>query len=247
MSRFKHGWRPDKIDPRDHLYRKIAPPRTAPLPDSVDLRPKCSPVENQGSLGSCTAHALAGAVEFLEIKSGLYPTPASRLFIYFNERDMEGDVSEDGGAEIRDGVKSLNQIGVCPEPDWPYDAEKFAEKPPAPCYTTAEAHRIASYHRLLSLDDMLGCLADGYPFVFGFTVFSGFESEETAKTGIVNMPALGEENLGGHAVLCVGYDKPSQRFIVRNSWTDSWGQAGYFTIPMEYIETLADDFWVILK
>lgn len=242
---FKHGWRPDRIDSRDLLYRKIAPPRTTALPDFVDLRGKCSPVESQGELGSCTAHALAGAVEFLEIQAGLPITPVSRLFIYYNERSIEGDINEDNGAQLRDGIKSLVSAGVCPETDWPYDISKFTNTPSTQAYEDAKAHVITSYHRLLSLDDMLGCLAEGFPFIFGMTVFQSFESDMVAQDGVVPMPLHREKQLGGHAVLAVGFNKVAQRFIVKNSWGKSWGQGGFFTIPFEYLESYADDFWTV--
>ncbi len=247
MSRFKPGWKIDKFDPRDSLYRKICKPRLEPLPDSVDLRDKCGPVKDQGQLGSCTAHALAGAVEFLDRMPDGVSTDVSRLFIYFSERWIEGDVSEDGGAELRDGVKVLNQCGVCDESLWPYDVTRFKERPTTECFQSAKKHMIQSYHRLLNLDEMLGCLADGFPFVFGFQVYSGFESEEVARTGVVQMPQAGEQNLGGHAVLCIGYERSTRRFLVRNSWSAAWGQAGNFTLPWEYVETLADDAWVLMR
>lgn len=246
MKRFIHGWKADKIDQRDKLYRRISKPR-AYLPDYVNLRDKMPPVVDQGALGSCTANALAAAMGFLEIAQMRPFEPLSRLFIYFNEREMEGDVYNDGGAELRDGIKSLNQLGVCDEKEWPYAIDTFTKRPAGPCYVDALENRISSYHRLLSIKEMINCLADGYPFVFGFTVFSGFESEEVAKTGIAGMPQPNEENMGGHAVCCVGYDIPNKRFLIRNSWGEGWGDKGYFSLPFEYMEALADDFWVILK
>jgi len=113
-----YGWLPDLPDHRDLMYAAIAP-RLPRLPAKVDLRPKCSAVENQGKLGSCTANALAGAVEFLEVKDGANFVDLSRLFIYYNERVIEGTVTEDSGAFLRDGIKSLAKQDVCPEPDWP--------------------------------------------------------------------------------------------------------------------------------
>lgn len=245
MTKRKYSWIPDKIDPRDHLFRKVVKPRLEPLPPVVDLRGGCSPVEDQGDLGSCTANALAGALEFLEIKAGKQFVDLSRLFIYFNERNFEGTPDEDSGAMIRDGVKVLHKLGVCREDIWPYDITRFTEKPDGSCYDEAIQRAIHSYDRILTLDEMKGCLADGYPFVFGFTVFSSFESLEVAQSGIVPMPADGEQEMGGHAVLCVGYDESKQMFLVRNSWGSTWGQAGYFWMPYEYLETMADDFWRI--
>ena len=241
-----YGWTPDRPDQRDKLYAAIAAP-PARLPSSVDLRPQCSPVENQLALGSCTANALVGSLEFLEGKAGRPVTDLSRLFIYYNERSIEGTVNEDSGAMIRDGVKSLVKQGVCAEDSWPYDIAKFAVPPPAACYRAALDHQVTSYHRILTLQEMRQCLAEGFPFVFGFTVYESFESATVARTGVVNMPKAGEKVLGGHAVVAVGYNDAAKRFLIRNSWGADWGQQGYFTMPYAYLDNrnLADDFWTL--
>jgi len=238
-----YGWIPDRPDHRDFLYSAIAP--KIKLPTRVDLRSRCSPIENQGHLGSCTANALAGHVQFLEIVSGQVYKDVSRLFIYYNERAAEGTVAFDSGAMIRDGIKVLAKFGVCPESSWPYDITRFTNKPTAACYKEGLKRRISSYHSLQTLDELFNCLAEGFPFVFGFTVYESFESLKVAQTGIAPMPKKSEKTLGGHAVMAVGYDQKLKRFIVRNSWGDGWGQAGYFTLPYAYIETLASDFWTI--
>lgn len=238
-----YGWIPDRPDHRDFLYSAIAP--KVKLPQKIDLRNTCSSIENQGKLGSCTANALAGHLQFLEIKSGQVYQDLSRLFIYYNERAVEGTVNFDSGAMIRDGIKVLAKYGVCPESSWPYDISKFTQKPAARCYKEGLKHQIVSYHRLQSLNEMLNCLAEGFPFVFGFTVYESFESLKVAQTGIVPMPKKSERTLGGHAVMAAGYDQKEKRFIVRNSWGPEWGQEGYFTIPYAYLETLADDFWTV--
>jgi len=238
-----YGWVPDRPDHRDYLYSAIAPKVKLPL--KVDLRSEDSPVENQGHLGSCTANALAGNLQFLEKVSGQIYKDVSRLFIYYNERAIEGTIGFDSGAMIRDGIKVLAKYGVCPELSWPYDISKFTRKPAAVCYKEGLKHRIVSYHRLQSLSEMLNCLAEGFPFVFGFTVYESFESLKVAQTGIVPMPRKSERTLGGHAVMAAGYDQSKKRFIVRNSWGPQWGQMGYFTMPYAYFETLASDFWTI--
>jgi C1A family cysteine protease len=244
--RHSYGWVPDIPDQRDFLFRELKPAPTA-LPSSIDLRKNCSSVENQGSLGSCTANALAGALEYLEIKDHKPFVDLSRLFIYYNERKIEGTVATDSGAMLRDGVKALRSLGVCTEKLWPYTIGKFAVKPTAACYTDGLKRKVTSYHRILTLNEMLTCLAEGFPFVFGFTVYESLESAEVAQTGVVPMPKEGERVLGGHAVLAVGYDDSAKRFLVRNSWGTSWGQGGYFTMPFEYLENrnLSDDFWTI--
>jgi C1A family cysteine protease len=243
-----YGWLPDLPDHRDLVYAQIARP-LAVLPPSVDLRPTCAPVEDQGQLGSCTANALVGALEFLEIKDGMKLVDLSRLFIYYDERVIEHTVKSDSGAQIRDGIKTLAKQGVCPEKEWPYNIARFTVKPSAKCYKDALRHQITSYNRILTLDEMRNCLAAGYPFVFGFTVYESFESQQVAQTGIVNMPQPGEKVLGGHAVVGVGYNDAESRFIVRNSWGTTWGQKGYFTIPYDYLNdrNLSDDFWTIRR
>lgn len=238
-----YGWIPDRPDHRDYLYSAIAP--KVKLPSKVDLRSEDSAVENQGHLGSCTANALAGHLQFLEKVTRQPYKDVSRLFIYYNERAVEGTISFDSGAMLRDGIKVLAKYGVCPEASWPYDISEFTRKPTAVCYRQGLKHRITSYHRLQTLDEMLNCLAEGFPFVFGFTVYESFESLKVAQTGIVPMPKKSERAVGGHAVMAAGYDRPKKRFLVRNSWGPQWGQAGYFTIGFAYLETLASDFWTI--
>ena len=246
VSRF--GWVPDLPDRRDLMY--AAPPHVAvALPPKVDLRPKCPKVYDQGQLGSCTGNAIAAAHEFDQMKQN--PTGAfqpSRLFIYYNERQMEGTVDSDSGAQIRDGIKSVGQQGVCPESEWPYDISQFRTKPSASAFQDAAKYKAILYQRVArSLAQMKGCLASGFPWVFGFTVYESFESPEVARTGMVPMPGTGENTVGGHAVMAVGYDDLQDRFIVRNSWGTGWGLKGYFLMPYAYLldENLSDDFWTI--
>lgn len=248
MPKHFYGWVPDLPDHRDFLF--AAPVENlAALPASADLRPQCpKEVYDQGQLGSCTANAIAGALEFDQIKQGLRSFTPSRLFIYYNERVIEHTVNTDSGAQIRDGIKSVGSIGAPPETDWPYDVSKFSEEPPQPAYKDAPLGKALQYQRVPQvLNQMKGCLASGYPFVYGFTVYESFESDQVAQTGVVPMPATAEKVLGGHAVVAVGYDDASQRFLSRNSWGTGWGMAGYFTIPYAYLTdgNLSDDFWTI--
>jgi len=243
----RYGWIPDVPDHRDLLYAAMV--SVAKLPHKVDLRPRCPPVYDQGSLGSCTANAIGGAIQFERLKQKLIPDfVPSRLFIYYNERVMENSIASDSGAQIRDGIKSIATQGDCPEVEWPYDIEKFTLKPTKQCYKDAIQYTAVQYQRLPQmLNQMKGCIASGYPFVFGFSVYSGFEKEAVAETGELNMPTSKETLLGGHAVLAVGYDDSTQRFIVRNSWGENWGVKGYFTMPYAYLNdsNLSDDLWTI--
>jgi C1A family cysteine protease len=243
-----YGWIPDLPDQRDHMY--AAPlEKVGVLPTRVDLRSRCPAVFDQGNLGSCTANAIAAALEFDQMKQSEADvfTP-SRLFIYYSERVMEHSVGEDSGAMIRDGIKSVAKLGAPHEALWPYVISKFAMKPAAAAYKDATKHQALLYQRLIQdANQCRGCLADGYPFIFGFSVYESFESAAVARTGRVPMPEPGEKQLGGHAVLCVGYDDPAGMFIVRNSWGSSWGMKGYFTMPMDYLldSRLAEDLWTV--
>ena len=251
VARF--GWIPDLPDNRDHLY--AAPPAVlVALPPSVDLTSKCPPVYDQGQIGSCTANAIGAGVEFDRLKQKLPDLVPSRLFIYYNERAMEGTVGSDSGAMIRDGIKSVGQLGDCPEKMWPYDGSPFppnpklTQKPTQTCYDQALKYKAIQYQRLAQiLNQLKGCLASGFPFVFGFTVYDSFEGPTVATTGHAPMPSPGEGVLGGHAVLAVGYDDANQWFIIRNSWGTGWGMKGYFTLPYAYLTDhhLSSDFWTI--
>jgi C1A family cysteine protease len=243
-----YGWVPDLPDQRDYQY--AAPIEViGALPAQVDLTSACPPVYDQGQLGSCTANAIGGAIEFDQIKQNLAPIfVPSRLFIYYNERAMEGTVNSDSGAQIRDGMKSVGTLGVCPEDTWPYNIANFEVKPTDACYQDALQHKAILYQRVTrNLAQMKGCLASGYPFIFGFTVYASFESAQVAQTGHAPMPHHGEQVLGGHAVLAVGYDDANQWFIARNSWGTGWGMQGYFTLPYAYLldPNLSSDFWMV--
>lgn len=259
-----NGWHPDIPDFRDFkysLHKLKVSPIIQPLPTKVDLRPFCSPVLSQGNLGSCTSWSLAGNLEFLELKeirektSGAVEfdaitfTPYSRLFIYYGERVLENSIDSDSGAQIRDGIKVLAQFGDCSEASWPYVESHVYEVPFQPAYMEALAHKISSYMRLESLDDIRHCLNDGYPVSFGFSVFESFESEQVARTGIVPIPSYSESMVGGHAVLAVGYDDENKWLIVKNSWGPDWGDKGYFYLPYEFITNrdLSDDYWTIRR
>ncbi len=244
----RYGWAPDLPDIRDLGYS--APENVlASLPPSVDLRAQCPPVYDQGQLGSCTANATAGAVQFERQRQKLAPDYVpSRLFIYYNERAIQGTTGYDSGATLRDGIKTMSHQGACPEPEWPYHIAAFREPPPERTYQAASQDLAIRYSRLRQhLPQMKGCLADGYPFIFGLSVYASFESDAVAQTGEVPMPQSGESLLGGHAMMAVGYRDDQQRFIIRNSWGASWGMQGYCTMPYAYLTNrgLTSDFWTI--
>lgn len=244
----KYGWKPDVPDQRDFKYRVSKPIR---LPPSVDLRPGMPPVYDQGSLGSCSSNAIAAAIEFDLKRQKATDFVPSRLFIYYNERVMENDVGQDNGAQIRDGVKSVAKQGVTSEVIWPYSDKNpglFTTKPSIAAYTDAMNHQVTTYMRVPQiLSSIKTCLAEGFPIVFGFTVYESFESDAVAKTGIMPMPKSNEKSLGGHAVLACAYDDSKQAFLIRNSWGPDWGEKGYFWMPFRILinPNMADDLWTL--
>lgn len=248
----RYGWQPDLPDHRDFRYavqqmQLEVPPK---LPEKLDLKGAwlAAPYD-QGNLGSCTANAISGALAYEHLKENLGFLMPSRLFIYYGERVLEGSIQSDAGAQIRDGIKVVAAQGAPPEELWPYDISKFTRKPSARAYQAALEHKAVVYFRVdhTKLGEMLGCLASGFPFVLGFTVYDGFESAKVVNTGVLDMPKPDERVLGGHAVLAVGYNQKTKRFLIRNSYGSEWGLKGYFTMPFDYLldGDLADDFWTI--
>ena len=238
-----YTWVPDASNARDE-YRQYKSKMLSPnLKKVVDNVHHCGPVLAQGQLGSCTANALAGAyayrynIEYNLDASSTDEFLPSRLFIYYNERNAEGTPKTDSGAEIRDGIASIEKNGVCPESMWPYDIEKFTDKPPTTCYDEAAAcHKSVQQHRVVkNLESLKGCLETGRVFVFGFVVFESFKDQSKWNGSIMPTPQEGEKVLGGHAVLCVGYDDFKQCFKVRNSWGSDWGEDGNFYMPYDFM------------
>jgi C1A family cysteine protease len=242
-ARRKYACKRDRLDIRDYHFKALKL-RTGPIPAAIDLRSQMSPVVDQGQLGSCTANAIvSGLYEYVWLGAGNVLQRFSRLFLYYFERLAEGTVKEDSGAEIRDGMKVLAGQGVCPESIWPYIIQKFTKKPGKEAINAAANYRILQYQRVNNLDELKAALVDGQPVVFGFNVYQSFEADEVAKTGMVPMPADGEQLLGGHAVLAVGYDDEKGYVMVRNSWGEDWGDQGYFYMPYEVFNKLVMDMW----
>jgi C1A family cysteine protease len=242
----KYGWHPSTKPSPHPRYAMPAFHAAGQLPSSVDLAPECPAVYDQGDLGSCTANALAGLFQFLLIKLGLPSFVPSRLMIYWGERAIEGTKDQDSGANGDDGVTFLQTKGVCPESTWPYDTTKFTEMPPTIAWAEAYSHKLAEPVTIDNtiINEIKSCLATGYPIAFGFTAYSELESEKVATTGQLPMPTHGEQPIGGHEVLLVGYDDATQNFKVRNSWGPGWGLSGYFLMPYAYATNskLASDF-----
>ena len=165
--------------------------------------------------------------------------------VFYNERFSEGTVDQDAGADIRDGIQSVVQLGVCSEDLWAYDISKFATQPDHEAYNTALKDVVTEYLALNNVDDIKNCLASGYPVVFGATLYNSFESSYVAETGLVPMPASNDEIIGGHCMVIIGFDDENNWFIVRNSWGTGWGKGGYCFIPYAYINEFASDMWTI--
>lgn len=243
VPRPKYHWVRDKIDRRDYKYNVT----NKTQPDMVDLRNYCTAIEDQGNLGSCTGNAIAGAIELLNRRNNKQ-NDISRLFIYYYERLIEGTVNYDAGAYIRDGIKSCYTYGAPLEGYWPYDVNKFRTKPNNLAINDALKRKVTLYERVANHNSCLDAIANGYPVIIGFDVYSSFETLAVARTGMMPFPDIRKERyLGGHAVLLVGYNKKDQTYIVRNSWGPYWGDSGYFYMPFKVIQTatMSTDFWII--
>ena len=243
----KYHWRPDPEDARDHLFQATL--GASALPAKVDLRQYASPIEDQGRLGSCTGNAIAGAIELIA-RMNKKTIDVSRLFIYYQERLLEGTISYDSGAYIRDGIKACYTYGAPLETLWPYNISKFAVRPAAQAYTDALRRKVTGYAKCLNFTGVKTAIASKTPVIIGFYVYSSFDTAAVARTGIMPYPDVNREQLlGGHAVCIVGYDDNlyGGSFIVRNSWGTGWGDKGYFYMPYRVIQNpnMSADFWTI--
>jgi len=270
------GWLRDLPDFRDYTDEHetiqpqlesigIADPKAVTVPAAIDLRAWCSPVENQGSLGSCTANAAVGLVEYMERRAYGRYIDASRLFLYKATRDLL-HWTGDTGAYLRSTMGALALFGVPPEEYWPYQIAAFDQEPSAFCYSFAQNYQAISYYRLdppgitpaALLTRIKANLVAGLPSIYGFTVYSSIVQAGTS--GHIPYPGPGEKVLGGHAMVVIGYDDNLQitntntgttskgALLVRNSWGTGWGDHGYGALPYDYVmNRLAVDFWSMIK
>jgi C1A family cysteine protease len=202
-------------------------------------------------MASCTANAISAAILFNQAKQ---PNPKaenewvwpSRLFIYYNERVIEGTTESDAGAQIRDGIKVVAGMGVCKEGDWAYSINNLKRQPDPECYVQAKRELVTSYCRVMpNLTALKACLVAGTPFVFGISIYESFESDQAKQTGLIATPSQSDPLIGGHAMLCKGYDDELQCFLVQNSWGPEWGIKGFCWIPYDYMLSSAMDVWAI--
>ena len=258
----RYGWKPSPPDKRD-LKLKLVHPHTLDVtfPPSLDLRPGFPfPPFDQKNLGSCTANSTVGAITFDQQKQALPPVMMSRLFLYWWSRYTEGGLDQtqvDSGAMLRDVFKAYNTYGICSEDEWGYsdDPTQLALRPPDLVVTDAALHKPLRY---MAVDQdevsMKQALVSGYVIVVGFTVYPSFEGGDVASTGLAPLPGtddLAQGPIGGHAVVCCGYDNAQYDntggWLMRNSWGPGWGLGGYFWLPNRYLldPDLSDDFWVL--
>jgi C1A family cysteine protease len=283
---FGLGWLPDYPDFRDHttehgpapegeqkdtptlLHEVGADKAAAPaaLDTSVTLRQYFSPIEDQGALGSCTANAGAGILEYFEMRAFGNHIDASRLFLYKATRNLMG-VTGDTGAFLRTTMQAMVSFGLPPEQYWPYDIQSFDVEPTAFCYSFAQDYRTLRYYRLdppgTDPEDLLARiktdLAAGLPAMFGFVVYSSY-SQANRNGGAFPYPAPGEHKMGGHAIVAAGFDdekviknepngpETTGALLIRNSWGADWGDGGYGWLPYDYVtHQLATDWWGLIK
>jgi len=232
--------KPSLPDVRDYIYQSD---NSAVLREFVDLREWDTIVESQGTLGSCSSNALPNAYE-MKVRQNYpeYFIHLSRLFIYYNTRAEYESISEDNGIYLRDGLKSLSKFGVCSEDLWPYDVEKFDDKPTDECYEDAKKRKVLKYQKLISTYYITEVLNNNKPVVFGMEIYDSFmDLNESIST--VYLPSRKEKSLGGHAMCMVGYDLGKRLFLAKNSFGTSWGDNGYCWIPFDYIRQEGYDIW----
>lgn len=272
------GWLPPLPDLKDYteavadipeMTEKLGiSPKAAPsLPASVDWRDYGSPVENQKNLGSCTAHAAVGVVEYFQRRAYVRHIEGSRLFVYKATRNLMG-VTGDTGAWLRNTMGALVFCGVAPERYWSYVVADFDKEPTPFVYAVAENYEALRYFchdplgQNVPRDQVLArvkaFLAAGIPSMFGFFGFGSFGKSDVK--GGIPYPCPGERARWGHAIVAVGYDdnkeitntqcnkKTKGAMLIRNSWGTGWGDNGYGWLPYDYVLSgFALDFWSLLS
>lgn len=252
-TRHLSGWRRDIGDfNRDASLATIS--SLSMLAPSTDLRALNPHVENQGEIGSCTCNAASTAAEIILRREGI-DVQLSRLWLYAKVRDYEGvPLAEDSGAQIRDVVKLLANLGCPSENSYPYDTANLAVEPPLLLDNEASKHKISFYYRCTTLTTLKASLVEGFPVVFGFAVPKNMMEHECTVTGEVRKPLASESYVGGHAVLAMGYDDTKVidseigAVLCLNSWGHGWGIGGYFLLPYWFFTSgQASDMWTIRR
>jgi C1A family cysteine protease len=242
----------DTPDSRDFLLEKYFKLNSFDLPKWVDLRSDegCPAILDQGKLGSCTANGSSNALRFILRKNDSEEFQPSRLYIYYFTRVFEGTINEDSGAQIRNVMKAIRKYGACSEIELPYNIENFTHEPSEYAIQSGIYHADSfGYYAVKNkIKSIKTALYNGFPVIFGFEVYTSFNSKEVASTGIVPMPDTDEEDfLGGHCVVIYGYRDSSKTFICMNSWGVNWGERGFFYLPYDYVKKYGSDFWTINK
>lgn len=242
------GWHPAPPSIKNYLVAAPNEESAAALPPTIDMRPGMPPIGNQGNLGSCTAWASTAAYRYELGKQKLADFEPSELAQYYWSRQLEGTTSSDSGATIKDAVKVLATIGAAPGDLWQYYVAKFASRPPSSVKAAAKKHLTLQYLSVVQdLNTIKAVLAAQTPVIIGISVYSSFEGDQAAKTGVIPMPTKKDKELGGHALLLVGYDDSKKLFTTRNSWGTGFGDKGYIYLPYDYVtnKSLGDDYWAL--
>ena len=240
-------WRRRRISRLDFLNKLVSVgqrPTDALVRPVVDLRNWASPVDDQYDLGSCTANAIVNAYELLV--NQLRPAESvelSRLFVYYNAREADGDVNSDNGTFIQNGLKAVQNFGICTEELWPYDITQFTVCPNYWCYQDAKSRKISKYERIPDVSSMTDALNNNKPVTFGIAIYDEFDRVDS-KNSVVPLPDENSKKSGGHAMCMVGYDLDRRLFLAKNSFGTAWGDQGYCWIPFDYIEQEGYDMWV---
>lgn len=245
MAQRSYGWKKQPDDYRDWKFNLDV--ADVSFPAAFDLRNDMPPVWDQGNTNTCTAHAAGAAYEYQLNQQKLQDFMPSRKFLYYNERLLEGDTSQDDGATIRDAVKALAQYGTLPEHYWPF-SEDVRKAPDQASYQIAIKNVVTSYEAVQQSHTFIkAAIQSRHPVIFGFLVPQSFEEESVASTGVMQASADTERTVGGHATLVVGWDDTRKAYLIRNSWGPDWGIGGYFWMPYEFLldDQKAFDFWII--